>query len=157
MPQSVRRWLNTGLLVASASLMVASPGILANQPATPVASPIAGDFAPGAAGLGDTYFPLLGNGGYEVEHYDVSKKIGEDRLFPAIEAMPEPAVISVAGVSCRQQIGHFTGRHSRHIAEVLADRIAPGHRWAARAPEPVPDSVRPAPEMAVHAKQTGNS
>ncbi|MEZ4563555.1 MAG: M1 family metallopeptidase [Thermomicrobiales bacterium] len=72
MPQSVRRWLNTGLLVASASLMVASPGILAKQPATPVASPIAGDFAPGAAGLGDTYFPLLGNGGYEVEHYDIA-------------------------------------------------------------------------------------
>jgi Fe-S oxidoreductase len=100
---------------------------------------------------------MAGSFGYESEHYDVSKKIGEDRLFPAVEAMPESATISVAGVSCRQQIGHFTGRHSRHIAEVLADRIAPGHRWAARTLEPVPDSVQPTPEMAVHAKQTGNS
>ncbi|MFT4040896.1 MAG: FAD-linked oxidase C-terminal domain-containing protein [Thermomicrobiales bacterium] len=100
---------------------------------------------------------MAGSFGYEAEHYDVSKKIGEDRLFPAVEAMPETAVISVAGVSCRQQIGHFTGRHSRHIAEVLAERIAPGHRWAARAPEPVPDSVQPTPETEAHAKQTGNS
>jgi FAD/FMN-containing dehydrogenase/Fe-S oxidoreductase len=100
---------------------------------------------------------MAGSFGYEAEHYDVSKKIGEDRLFPAVEAMPETATISVAGVSCRQQIGHFTGRHSRHIAEVLADRIAPGHRWAARTLEPVPDSVQPTPELAVHAKQTGNS
>jgi hypothetical protein len=36
----------------------------------------------------------------------------------------------VAGVSCRQQIEHFTGRSSRHIAEVLAARIAPNHRWS---------------------------
>jgi hypothetical protein len=61
----------------------------------------------------------------------------------------------VAGVSCRQQIEHFTGRKPRHIAEVLADRIAPGHVWASRAPEPVPDSVTPTPELAVHAKETG--
>jgi len=28
-------------------------------------------FAPGAAGLGDTYFPKAGNGGYDVQHYDI--------------------------------------------------------------------------------------
>jgi hypothetical protein len=26
----------------------------------------------GAAGIGDPYFPLLGNGGYDVRHYDAS-------------------------------------------------------------------------------------
>lgn len=30
---------------------------------------MASDFAPGAAGLGDPYFPLDGNGGYDAEHY----------------------------------------------------------------------------------------
>ena len=32
------------------------------------------EFSPGAAGLGDPYFPLDGNGGYDVRHYllDVS-------------------------------------------------------------------------------------
>jgi aminopeptidase N len=30
------------------------------------------DFTPGAPGIGDPYFPLEGNGGYDVEHYDVA-------------------------------------------------------------------------------------
>src|SRR3954454_9883871 len=29
-------------------------------------------FTPGAPGLGDPYFPLEGNGGYDVQHYDLS-------------------------------------------------------------------------------------
>ena len=28
-------------------------------------------FAPGAAGAGDPFFPLAGNGGYDVRHYDL--------------------------------------------------------------------------------------
>ena len=28
--------------------------------------------SPGAAGVGDRLFPTLGNGGYDVQHYDVS-------------------------------------------------------------------------------------
>ncbi len=28
-------------------------------------------FTPGAPGLGDEYFPLDGNGGYDVSHYDL--------------------------------------------------------------------------------------
>jgi hypothetical protein len=33
-------------------------------------------------------------------------------------------VIAIAGVSCREQIDHFTGRRPLHIAEVLASRLA---------------------------------
>ena len=29
-------------------------------------------FSPGAAGIGDPYFPLDGNGGYDVSHYDLN-------------------------------------------------------------------------------------
>ncbi len=29
-------------------------------------------FRPGAAGAGDPYFPLMGNGGYDVQHYDLA-------------------------------------------------------------------------------------
>jgi aminopeptidase N len=36
-----------------------------------VASPGAAAQAPGAAGLGDPYFPLAGNGGYQVDNYDL--------------------------------------------------------------------------------------
>ena len=34
--------------------------------------PAASAQSPGAAGLGDPYFPLMGNGGYEVDHYDLN-------------------------------------------------------------------------------------
>jgi Fe-S oxidoreductase len=98
---------------------------------------------------------MAGSFGYEAEHYDVSRKIGEERLFPAVEAAGEATIVSVAGVSCRQQLEHFTGRHARHIAQVLAERIAPGHTWTARPPEPVPAEVIPTPESVAHARNTG--
>jgi FAD/FMN-containing dehydrogenase/Fe-S oxidoreductase len=98
---------------------------------------------------------MAGSFGYEAEHYAVSRKIGEERLFPAVNTAAAETVVSVAGVSCRQQIEHFTVRKTRHIAEVLAARIAPGHAWAARRLEPVPDSVAPTPEVVAHARNTG--
>ena len=99
---------------------------------------------------------MAGSFGYETEHYEVSRKIGEERLFPAVaEQARRTTVIAVAGVSCRQQIEHFTERKTKHIAEVLAERIAPGHTWTARAPEPVPAEVAPTPESVAHARNTG--
>src|SRR5690349_8980581 len=46
------------LLVAMFVLSTATPA-LANAP------------SPGAPGLGDRIFPTLGNGGYDVQHYDI--------------------------------------------------------------------------------------
>ncbi len=66
---------------------------------------------------------MAGSFGYEKEHYEISQTIGEDRLFPAVRQVSLETVIAVSGVSCRQQIEHFTGRHPRHLAEVLADQI----------------------------------
>jgi Fe-S oxidoreductase len=70
---------------------------------------------------------MAGSFGYEVEHYDVSRKIGAERLFPKVEEQTADTVIAVAGVSCHEQIGHFTRRRPIHIAEVLAARLAAGH------------------------------
>jgi aminopeptidase N len=39
--------------------------------APPVLARSAPRFLPGAAGIGDPYFPMEGNGGYDVQHYDV--------------------------------------------------------------------------------------
>ena len=39
--------------------------------ATPALAQTAG-YSPGAPGIGDPYFPLEGNGGYDVQHYDLS-------------------------------------------------------------------------------------
>jgi FAD/FMN-containing dehydrogenase/Fe-S oxidoreductase len=97
---------------------------------------------------------MAGSFGYEAEHYDVSRQIAEDRLLPTVVAASADTTISVAGVSCRQQIEHFSGRKTMHIAEVLSRRIAPGHVWRDNA-APVPVEVAPEPEMAVHARQTG--
>jgi FAD/FMN-containing dehydrogenase/Fe-S oxidoreductase len=78
---------------------------------------------------------MAGSFGYETEHYEVSRKIGEERLFPRVRAASADTVIAVAGVSCRQQIEHFTGRRVRHIAEVLAEQVQPGHVWRPMLPD----------------------
>jgi Fe-S oxidoreductase len=67
---------------------------------------------------------MAGSFGYEDEHYEVSRKIGQERLFPAVEAATGETLIAVTGVSCRQQIEHFTERKTAHIVEVLAGRVA---------------------------------
>jgi aminopeptidase N len=41
------------------------------EPIPTTSAPVTGDFAPGADGLGDRYYPLAGNGGYDVENYDL--------------------------------------------------------------------------------------
>ncbi|MCO5218614.1 MAG: FAD-binding protein [Thermomicrobiales bacterium] len=78
---------------------------------------------------------MAGSFGYEEEHYDTSKKIGEERLFPAIRETPMDVIISVAGVSCHQQIEHFEGRQSKHIVEVLAERIDDSRPWRPKTTE----------------------
>jgi FAD/FMN-containing dehydrogenase/Fe-S oxidoreductase len=62
---------------------------------------------------------LAGSFGYEREHYDVSMKIGERVLLPAVRATPESALVVADGFSCRQQIAHATDRRALHIAQVL--------------------------------------
>ena len=67
---------------------------------------------------------MAGSFGYEKEHYDVSLAIGEQRLFPAVEARGGEWEVAVMGVSCRQQIEHATGRRARHLVEVLRDAVS---------------------------------
>jgi len=66
---------------------------------------------------------MAGSFGYEKEHYDISRAIGEDRLFPAVRNSAPEKVIAISGVSCRHQIEHFCGRGVKHVAEVLAGLI----------------------------------
>ncbi|MFC1562299.1 hypothetical protein ACFL4Q_04815, partial [candidate division KSB1 bacterium] len=53
---------------------------------------------------------MAGSFGYEREHYEVSRVIGELRLFPAVRKMGPDDVIVAPGFSCRSQIAHFTGK-----------------------------------------------
>ncbi len=62
---------------------------------------------------------MAGSFGYEVEHYEVSRLVGEARLFPALRRAGPDDVIVAPGFSCRLQIRHFTGREAVHPAELL--------------------------------------
>jgi FAD/FMN-containing dehydrogenase/Fe-S oxidoreductase len=67
---------------------------------------------------------MAGSFGFEAEHYDLSMRIGELRLFPAVRAEPEDTIIAASGVSCRQQIAHGTGRAARHPLEIIRSAVA---------------------------------
>jgi Fe-S oxidoreductase len=67
---------------------------------------------------------MAGDFGYEINHYEISRTIGEDRLFPAVRSAAPETIIVASGTSCRHQIGHFTGRHPVHLVEALAAALA---------------------------------
>jgi Fe-S oxidoreductase len=68
---------------------------------------------------------MAGSFGYEKEHYGISLAVGRRRLFPKVEEETE-AVVVAPGISCRQQIGHATGRKALHPAEALVAALE-GH------------------------------
>ena len=66
---------------------------------------------------------MAGAFGFEKEHYDISMKIGEQVLFPAIRSQEGDFTVVSEGISCRQQIEHGTGVRAKHLVEVLADAL----------------------------------
>ena len=62
---------------------------------------------------------MAGSFGYAVEHFDVSRAIGERRLLPAARRLEPTDVLVAAGVSCRHQIADFTSARALHPAELL--------------------------------------
>jgi FAD/FMN-containing dehydrogenase/Fe-S oxidoreductase len=66
---------------------------------------------------------MAGSFGYEKEHYDLSMKIGELVLFPAVRKMEELEVLAAPGTSCRHQIEDGTGAEALHPVEILLDAL----------------------------------
>ena len=62
---------------------------------------------------------MAGSFGFEKEHYDLSTKIANRRLVPAVNATAREITIVAPGISCRQQIEHLTGRKAKHPAELI--------------------------------------
>ena len=62
---------------------------------------------------------MAGSFGYEAEHYDVSMKMGEASLLPAVRAAAAGTIIVADGTSCRHQIEHGAQRKALHVARVL--------------------------------------
>jgi Fe-S oxidoreductase len=62
---------------------------------------------------------MAGSFGYEKEQYDLSMKIGEMVLFPAVRDAEEKVIITAPGTSCRHHIKDGTGNTALHPVEVL--------------------------------------
>jgi len=62
---------------------------------------------------------MAGAFGYEAEHFDVSMRMGELSLLPAVRKAREDTMIVADGTSCRHQIHDGTGRVAVHVARVL--------------------------------------
>jgi FAD/FMN-containing dehydrogenase/Fe-S oxidoreductase len=66
---------------------------------------------------------MAGSFGYEKEHYEISMRIGEMRLFPAVRSASADTMIAATGTSCRQQIAHGTGRVAQHPVVILREEV----------------------------------
>ena len=62
---------------------------------------------------------MAGSFGYEKEHYDVSMKVGELVLFPAVRNASPDTIIAAPGTSCRHQIKDGTGKTALHPVQIL--------------------------------------
>ena len=62
---------------------------------------------------------MAGSFGYEAEHFDVSMKIGEDILLPAVRNANSLSAICAPGTSCRHQILDGTKKEATHPATLI--------------------------------------
>jgi len=62
---------------------------------------------------------MAGSFGYEAEHDDVSMRMAELALLPAVRAADAQTLLLASGTSCRQQIRDGAGRESLHLAQLL--------------------------------------
>lgn len=67
---------------------------------------------------------MAGAFGFEREHYDISIKVGERVLLPAVRSAGSDTLIIADGFSCREQITQLTGRRTLHVAEVIQMAIS---------------------------------
>ena len=66
---------------------------------------------------------MAGSFGYEKEHYEISQKIGEERLFPSVRKMDSQTVLAANGTSCRHQIFDGTQKTALHPISILKNAL----------------------------------
>ena len=69
---------------------------------------------------------MAGSFGFDAEHHQVSMKMGELSLLPAVRKADADTLVIADGTSCRHQIHDGAGREALHVARVL--RMALGSR-----------------------------
>jgi Fe-S oxidoreductase len=68
---------------------------------------------------------MAGAFGYGADTIDVSLKMAELSLLPAVRRAEADTLVVADGTSCRQQIKDGAGREALHVARVLAMGVAP--------------------------------
>ena len=68
---------------------------------------------------------MAGAFGYDAEHREISMKMAERTLLPAVRLAGDDAVIVADGTSCRHQIRDGGGREAFHVARILQSALAP--------------------------------
>ncbi len=63
---------------------------------------------------------MAGSFGYEAQHYEVSMKMAELSLLPAVRKAGADTLVVADGTSCRHQIADGAQRDALHVARVLA-------------------------------------
>jgi Fe-S oxidoreductase len=66
---------------------------------------------------------MAGPFGFEAGHYDVSQRLAERVLLPAVRAAAPADVLVSNGFSCREQIAQNTSRRAVHLSQVLAGEL----------------------------------
>lgn len=66
---------------------------------------------------------MAGSFGYHKDKYDVSMKVGEQTLFPALRNLPEDAIVCAPGFSCRHQVTDGLNLKTKHPAQIIADYL----------------------------------
>ncbi len=62
---------------------------------------------------------LAGNFGMQAGHYEMSVRVAENELLPAIRAAGPDAILLADGFSCRTQIADLASRHALSFAELI--------------------------------------
>ncbi|MEV0948193.1 FAD-binding and (Fe-S)-binding domain-containing protein [Rhodococcus sp. NPDC049939] len=63
---------------------------------------------------------VAGNFGFETDHYDISMRVAEQALAPALRESPADAVVLTDGFSCQMQVRQLEpARLSMHLAQLL--------------------------------------
>jgi Fe-S oxidoreductase len=74
---------------------------------------------------------MAGTFGYEAEHYDLSMKVGELKLFPKIRDLEirgssiqkQKSMVVSSGAACRMQIRQGTGVEAFHPILLVAEQL----------------------------------
>jgi Fe-S oxidoreductase len=66
---------------------------------------------------------MAGAFGFEHDKYEISQRIAERVLLPAVRAAAPDIAIVTNGFSCREQIEQGTRRRTLHVAELVAQRM----------------------------------